>query len=80
MKKFAFQFLDYTKTQGNDLITPQGSNFPGLKPGDHWCLCSIRWNEAHKAGKAPKVKLEATHIKALEINPLEILKPYSSSK
>ena len=70
-----FQFLDYTKGQGNDLITPR-NGFPGLKKNDFWCLCSIRWNEAFKAGKAPKVNLRATHNKTVEISPLEVLKKY----
>lgn len=53
-------FLEYTKSKGNDLSTPN-SYFPGLKPGDSWCLCAARWDEARRAGFAPKVKLEATN-------------------
>ena len=61
------EFLDYTKSKGNDLSTPNTIyDFPGLKPGDCWCLCALRWKEAYEAGVAPKVKLEATHDKALE--------------
>ena len=61
------EFLDYTKSKGNDLSTPNPIyDFPGLKPGDCWCLCALRWKEAYEAGVAPKVKLEATHDKALE--------------
>ena len=61
------EFLDYTKSKGNDLSTPNPIyDFPGLKPGDFWCLCALRWKEAYEAGVAPKVKLEATHDKALE--------------
>lgn len=61
------EFLDYTKSKGNDLSTPNPIyDFPGLKPGDYWCLCALRWKEAYEAGVAPKVKLEATHDKALE--------------
>ena len=61
------EFLDYTKLKGNDLSTPNTIyDFPGLKPGDCWCLCALRWKEAYEAGVAPKVKLEATHDKALE--------------
>ena len=61
------EFLDYTKSKGNDLSTPNTIyDFPGLKPGDCWCLCALRWKEAYEAGVAPNVKLEATHDKALE--------------
>merc|ERR1711948_11664 len=58
-------FLTYTKGMGNDLSTPRGG-FPGLKPGDKWCLCVLRWNQAYKAGHAPKVVLESTNGVALE--------------
>jgi len=69
-------FLNYTKGQGNDLSTPlpPPSSFPGLKPGDKWCLCASRWKEAHDAGHAPKVVLESTHQKALEFASLDLLK------
>ena len=61
------EFLEFSKSMGNDLITPDYNyRFPGLKPGDKWCLCVLRWKEAYDAGKAPKVKLEATHEKALK--------------
>ena len=61
------EFLDYTKSKGNDLSTPNPIyDFPGLKPGDCWCLCALRWKEAYEADVAPNVKLEATHDKALE--------------
>jgi uncharacterized protein len=61
------EFLEYSKRQGNDLMTPYPtSNFPGLKPGNVWCLCVLRWKEALVAGVAPPVILEATNIKALE--------------
>jgi uncharacterized protein (DUF2237 family) len=53
-------FLEFTKSKGNDLITPQGS-FPGLVAGDNWCLCALRWKEAYKAGKAPKIFPESTN-------------------
>ena len=60
------EFLDFSKSKGNDLITPNPTyNFPGLKAGDKWCLCAIRWREAFEAGCAPKVELEATDEKAL---------------
>jgi len=52
-------FLKFTKSKGNDLITPQNS-FPGLVAGDKWCLCALRWKEAHDAGKAPKIFPEST--------------------
>jgi uncharacterized protein (DUF2237 family) len=70
-------FLEFTKSRGNDLQTPRPMyDFPGLKAGDGWCLCALRWREAHEAGVAPPVKLEATHEKALKYIPLEILKKY----
>lgn len=60
-------FLAYTQAQGNDLSTPVPAfQFPGLKPGDRWCLCASRWKEALDAGVAPPVHLEATHASALE--------------
>lgn len=69
------EFLTYTKAQGNDLSTPRLQyNFPGLKPGDRWCLCASRWQEALDAGMAPKVSLEATHASALEHVSLNDLK------
>lgn len=58
-------FLTFSKSVGNDLSTAQGG-FPGLKPGDQWCLCAPRWQEAFKAGHAPHVMLASTHIGALE--------------
>jgi len=69
-------FLDYTKSLGNDLRTalPSPSTFPGLKAGDKWCLSVYRWKEAFEAGHAPKVVLESTHQKALEFVSLEDLK------
>ena len=71
-------FLNYSATKGNDLKTPRPEfGFPGLKPGDRWCLCALRWEEARQVGKAPKVKLASTNIKTLEIVPLEQLKIHS---
>jgi uncharacterized protein (DUF2237 family) len=71
------EFLEYTKAQGNDLSTPIPQfNFPGLKPGDGWCLCAARWQEALDAGVAPPVVLEATHIRALEVCNLEDLQKH----
>lgn len=72
------EFLTFSKACGNDLSTPVPQyNFPGLKPGDSWCLCLDRWREAHRAGKAPQVVLEATHQVALERVELEILQKYA---
>ena len=71
------EFLDFTQLRGNDLITPHPEyNFPGLKPGDCWCLCALRWKEAYTAGVAPPVNLDATHEKALEFIPVDILKQF----
>lgn len=66
------EFLAFTKKQGNDLITPTRS-FPGLKPGDRWCLCIHRWMEAYRNGAAPKIDLEATSKKVLDYVPKHIL-------
>ncbi len=68
-------FLAFTSSRGNDLSTPRPEfNFPGLKPGDRWCLCSGRWQEADEAGVAPPVVLEATHERALAVVDLDRLK------
>lgn len=68
-------FLQFSKSQGNDLITPiPDFGFPGLKANDTWCLCASRWKEAYDAGVAPPVILEATHEKALEFVTLEQLR------
>ncbi len=68
------EFLEFTRARGNDLITPLPQyNFPGLKPGDKWCLCALRWLEAKKAGVAPVLDLEATHDKMLDFVKLEDL-------
>lgn len=73
-------FLSYTKKQGNDLSTPiPAYQFPGLKPGDGWCLCAARWKEAYLAGCAPQVNLYATHEKALTIVTLEMLQEHMVS-
>jgi uncharacterized protein (DUF2237 family) len=69
------EFLEFTKSKGNDLITPAPEwSFPGLKPGDKWCLCALRWREAKKAGVAPKLDLKATQQKMLKYAPLTELK------
>ena len=71
------EFLEFSKRKGNDLTTARADfNFPGLKDGDKWCLCALRWEEARKAGVAPKVKLSSTNIKTLEIIAIENLKKF----
>jgi uncharacterized protein (DUF2237 family) len=71
-------FLQYSKSKGNDLITPVPEfDFPGLKPGDRWCLCAARWREALEAGCAPKVALRATHERALRVVGIEELKSHA---
>lgn len=71
-------FLQFTADQGNDLMTPRPKmNFPGLEPGDRWCLCAGRWKEAAQAGVAPPVILESTHEAALDILSLDVLKAHA---
>ncbi len=70
------EFLRFTRTQGNDLSTPR-PGFPGLKPGDCWCLCALRWLEAERHGVAPPVLLSATHEAALSVVPRELLEPHA---
>lgn len=75
------EFLAFSKLMGNDLSTPIPEyNFPGLKPGECWCLCAGRWQEAFEAGMAPMVKLEACEQSALEIVDLENLKSHALSE
>ncbi len=72
------EFLEFSRARGNDLSTPhEDMGFPGLQPGDQWCLCALRWKEAYDAGAAPRVDLEATHISALEHLDLSALKKYA---
>ena len=72
------EFLAFSKQRGNDLSTPHSQfDFPGLKPGDRWCLCVERWKEALEAGMAPRVVLEACHISTLEFVDLEDLEQYA---
>ncbi|MEH1777700.1 MAG: DUF2237 domain-containing protein [Nostoc sp.] len=72
------EFLEFTKSRGNDLSTAVPDfNFPGLKPGDRWCLCASRWQEALEAGVAPPVILSATHARALEVVSLDELKKHA---
>ena len=73
------KFLEYSRFRGNDLSTPVPEfGFPGLNPGDTWCLCAARWLEAYEHDMAPKVFLTRTHKKALEIVPLEKLKEFAA--
>ena len=72
------EFLAFSQSAGNDLSTPRPEyGFPGLNPGDRWCLCAGRWEEARVAGFAPEVVLEATHAKTLEINMLGHLQAHA---
>ena len=72
------EFLEFSQAAGNDLSTPVPEyGFPGLKPGDRWCLCVTRWTEAFEAGCAPQVVLASTHISALEFVSLEDLQRYA---
>ena len=71
------EFLEFSRNKGNDLSTPiQNYNFPGLKAGDSWCLCALRWEEARVAGFAPRVKLTATNKKTLDLVKFDDLKEY----
>ena len=73
------EFLEFSRFRGNDLMTPAPQfGFPGLSPGDHWCLCASRWLEAYEHDRAPKVFLTRTHKRALEIVPLEKLKEHAA--
>jgi uncharacterized protein (DUF2237 family) len=72
------EFLEFSRFRGNDLSTPMPEfGFPGLNPGDQWCLCAARWQEALEAGAAPRVVLQATHAAALKVVRLEDLKKYA---
>ena len=74
------EFLTFSRRAGNALSTPRPDlHFPGLKPGDRWCLCAPRWKEALDAGAAPGVVLEATHEETLAIVTLDVLKAYAVS-
>jgi uncharacterized protein len=73
------EFLEFSKSRGNDLSTPVPDfGFPGLKPGDRWCLCAPRWQEAFEAGRAPRVVLRATHKEALDYCSLADLKRFAA--
>lgn len=72
------EFLQFSKAKGNDLSTPVPQfNFPGLKDGDRWCLCVLRWKEAYEAGCAPYIDLEATNEKSLDFVEMESLLEYA---
>lgn len=73
------EFLAYSKYLGNDLSTPRPEfRFPGLKPGDRWCLCAARFLQAAQEFVAPKVILESTHQRALDIIPIELLRAHQA--
>jgi len=75
------EFLEFTVAAGNDLVTPRPEwGFPGLVPGDRWCLCALRWLEAAEAGRAPPVVLEATHARALRVIPLDTLSRHAAPR
>jgi uncharacterized protein (DUF2237 family) len=72
------EFLAFSRRRGNDLSTPRPEfGFPGLRPGDRWCLCADRWREAWEAGMAPRVVLASTHRSVLKTVPLEVLKEHA---
>lgn len=76
--KVTDEFLEFSRSRGNDLSTPRPEyRFAGLKDGDRWCLCALRWKEALAAGVAPSVVLECTHARALEFVTLEQLQAYA---
>ena len=76
--KVTSEFLEYSKNKGNDLITPRPElDFPGLKEGDKWCECAMRWLEAYNDGVAPPILVKSTNILALEIIDIDLLKKYA---
>lgn len=71
------EFLEFSKLRGNDLSTPRPEyQFAGVKPGDQWCLCALRWKEAWEAGSAPEIILESTNQDVLKYIPFEVLLEY----
>jgi uncharacterized protein (DUF2237 family) len=73
-------FLEFSRRAGNDLVTPRPDyDFPGLMPGDRWCLCAARWLEALEQGQAPPVSLASTHERTLEVVPLELLQQHATA-
>ena len=76
--KLTAEFLRFSREQGNDLSTPIPEyGFPGLQPGDFWCLCLSRWVQAYEAGMAPRIKLEATHASVVEFIEMKHLREYA---
>lgn len=76
--RMTLAFLNFQFERGNDLITPRPElRFAGLQPGDRWCVCALRWLEAHEAGCAPPVVLECTHARALDHVPLAWLQAHA---
>jgi uncharacterized protein len=74
------EFLEFSRAAGNDLSTPRPEyGFPGLKPGDRWCLCAARWLEAFEHGVTAPVALAATHERTLDIVPLEMLQQHATA-
>jgi len=72
------EFLEFSRSRGNDLLTPvPQADFPGLRPGDRWCLCAARWREALEGDCAPRLALRATHQRALEVVSLDDLKAHA---
>ena len=72
-------FLNYSRAQGNDLSTPvPAHSFPGLRAGDHWCVCAARWLEAYEDGMAPPVRLESSALATLQVIPLEVLRSHAA--
>ena len=72
------EFLEFSRFRGNDLSTPMPQfSFPGLRPGDRWCLCASRWLEAHEQGMAPRVYLRGTHKRTLDVVPLDTLRKFA---
>ena len=76
--KVTSEFLEYSKSKGNDLITPRPElDFPGLKEGDKWCVCAMRWLEALNDGVAPPILIKSTNILALDIIDIDLLKKHA---
>ena len=72
------EFLEFSRFRGNDLTTPVPAHgFPGLRPGDTWCVCAARWLEAYKHDRAPRIHVTRTHRRALEVVPLELMREYA---
>jgi uncharacterized protein (DUF2237 family) len=75
------EFLAYSKAVGNDIGSPMPEyDFPGIRPGNKWCLCAGRWLEAYRDGKAPPVVLESTHEETLAVIPLDFMKEFQVTK